>query len=822
MANGKSSFTACRLAGRILAMLLAGLWLAPGAQGQLVAPFTSTDVGSGSGTTDIRGDSLWLTSTGADIWEAEDAFRFAHVAFANDAAIVVKLDDYAGPSEWGKAGLLFRDGLGASARFVDLVRTRDHGLEFQYRAGEGANAQTIATVRSVVGLPVWLQLTREQDRFTAFYRTATAAPWIEVDRFTLALPDTVFAGFAVTSGNGQAPGQATFFQPVVEGLACVETAPEFALPDRSGFPGQSLELDLAAYVFSNACSGEVTYALVSGAGAVEGSRYRWTATTPGTYPVTVRATNLGGSTQASFTVRVLSATLQLPPLHVDGRHIKDPDGNIVILRGVAVADLRVLNTQRSGWPATRVMERAADEFGARVIRLTVHPSQWLPDPDGYFIDHLDPAVQWAVEHGVYVIVDWHYVAGGGNDPSYPELADETRAFWSATAPRYAGNANVLYELFNEPAEPADWATWKSFAQPWIDLIRSRADNLLLVSGYWFSSIIAPALDDPFEGDDLVYVAHVYPDQAGATNPDPKAVWEANWGTVADRFPVIVTEWGYENVPGHHWSGGTGSNYGEPLQAYIEGRGLSWTAWCFDSVWGPKMFDNDWNVLSGDDFQGQFVKDWLLFHRGEERPVLGISASALDFGMHSAGEEATRTLQVWNTGQGPLDLSITSDHPQFAVDAPDFSVPVAVAVGDTLTVTVRFLSLGGGIQQGTLIVQHNAIGGERRIDLFGLSRGAATGVEDPAGVPAAFALAANYPNPFNPRTMVPFDVARPTQVRLAVFDTLGREVAVLLDAHLTAGQHSVPFHAASLPSGSYLIALLADGRRVDVRAVVLAK
>ncbi len=71
-------------------------------------------------------------------------------------------------------------------------------------------------------------------------------------------------------------------------------------------------------------------------------------------------------------------------------------------------------------------------------------------------------------------------------------------------------------------------------------------------------------------------------------------------------------------------------------------------------------------------------------------------------------------------------------------------------------------------------------------------------------PSRYVLRQNYPNPFNPSTRVAFDVPLPGHVRIAVFDIIGREVAVLVDGALSPGRHEVSFDAEGLPSGPYLI------------------
>ena len=70
------------------------------------------------------------------------------------------------------------------------------------------------------------------------------------------------------------------------------------------------------------------------------------------------------------------------------------------------------------------------------------------------------------------------------------------------------------------------------------------------------------------------------------------------------------------------------------------------------------------------------------------------------------------------------------------------------------------------------------------------------------LPHAFALMQNYPNPFNPNTQIQFTLAQAGQIRLTVYNALGREVATLADGHYTAGLHSVTFDASTLSSSVY--------------------
>ncbi|MCB0263427.1 MAG: T9SS type A sorting domain-containing protein [Calditrichaeota bacterium] len=88
-------------------------------------------------------------------------------------------------------------------------------------------------------------------------------------------------------------------------------------------------------------------------------------------------------------------------------------------------------------------------------------------------------------------------------------------------------------------------------------------------------------------------------------------------------------------------------------------------------------------------------------------------------------------------------------------------------------------------------------------------GVITGIEHNNGViPMATALQDNYPNPFNPSTVIPFDLRENTFVTLNVYDMLGRKVATLVNGQLGAGSYKVDFDAANLPSGYYIYDLKA--------------
>ncbi len=86
------------------------------------------------------------------------------------------------------------------------------------------------------------------------------------------------------------------------------------------------------------------------------------------------------------------------------------------------------------------------------------------------------------------------------------------------------------------------------------------------------------------------------------------------------------------------------------------------------------------------------------------------------------------------------------------------------------------------------------------------------VEDEKSVqtslPETLVLEQNYPNPFNPSTKVQFTLPSDAVAKLVVYNTLGEEVATLINTELKAGTHSAEFRADGLSSGIYFLRLVA--------------
>lgn len=90
------------------------------------------------------------------------------------------------------------------------------------------------------------------------------------------------------------------------------------------------------------------------------------------------------------------------------------------------------------------------------------------------------------------------------------------------------------------------------------------------------------------------------------------------------------------------------------------------------------------------------------------------------------------------------------------------------------------------------------------------------------VPISNVLYNNYPNPFNPATIIKFSLANNAYIELKVYDILGREVSKLLSGEVTKGEHTVLFEANTLASGVYIYLLKVNGATLQTKKMLLLR
>jgi hypothetical protein len=110
----------------------------------------------------------------------------------------------------------------------------------------------------------------------------------------------------------------------------------------------------------------------------------------------------------------------------------------------------------------------------------------------------------------------------------------------------------------------------------------------------------------------------------------------------------------------------------------------------------------------------------------------------------------------------------------------------------------------------------------RVKCFNGGNGTVIGITNiNTTIPDKFSLSQNYPNPFNPETNIKFGLPKASNVKLAVYDMLGREVDVIINNKMDAGSYNATWNALPYASGVYFYRLTADGF-TDVKKMIVVK
>jgi hypothetical protein len=116
------------------------------------------------------------------------------------------------------------------------------------------------------------------------------------------------------------------------------------------------------------------------------------------------------------------------------------------------------------------------------------------------------------------------------------------------------------------------------------------------------------------------------------------------------------------------------------------------------------------------------------------------------------------------------------------------------------------------------------GGSALLDIA-IAAPAARLVANAAGLPVAYGLDANYPNPFNPSTSITFHLPAPTTVHLAIYNMLGQRIATLIDGERPIGTHVVAWDSRNdagrlVAAGTYLMLLESELGQLRGRMTLL--
>lgn len=95
-----------------------------------------------------------------------------------------------------------------------------------------------------------------------------------------------------------------------------------------------------------------------------------------------------------------------------------------------------------------------------------------------------------------------------------------------------------------------------------------------------------------------------------------------------------------------------------------------------------------------------------------------------------------------------------------------------------------------------------------------------GIGQPSSIPDKFVLNQNWPNPFNPGTVIPYTLSESGSVRLSVYDAAGRLIAVLVNQKQSEGKYEITFSGPGLASGVYFYQLTCEGFTQSRKMILL--
>jgi hypothetical protein len=194
-----------------------------------------------------------------------------------------------------------------------------------------------------------------------------------------------------------------------------------------------------------------------------------------------------------------------------------------------------------------------------------------------------------------------------------------------------------------------------------------------------------------------------------------------------------------------------------------------------------------------------------FIRGGAR--ISMDTRFVDLGeIPKSGVPFDTSFYVYNRGWATDSLSTAIDPGNLTPDTALVVLPgpFTLAPGDSHKVTFRIRT---GLIAPDYFAAQVFVTSAKTPGVNVLGKNYAFQIVTPVGVvdkrlPTAFGLEQNYPNPFNPNSDIRYQIAELSNVRLAVYDVLGREVAVLVNEKKGPGTYQVRFEASTLPSGVY--------------------
>ena len=178
----------------------------------------------------------------------------------------------------------------------------------------------------------------------------------------------------------------------------------------------------------------------------------------------------------------------------------------------------------------------------------------------------------------------------------------------------------------------------------------------------------------------------------------------------------------------------------------------------------------------------------------------ISINHINFGNVKQSSSKDTTLTIKNIGSDTLKVKLWTNSSMFTIQNPN--IIIKVLVGSSIGLKITFAPATVGSVNGKLYYEHNSEN-TLKLDSITLTANVITSIKYGTEIPKIYSLNQNYPNPFNPSTIIRFGLPYESNVKIAVYNSLGNIVDVIANERVNANFYEVAWHAKNHPTGLYI-------------------
>lgn len=284
-------------------------------------------------------------------------------------------------------------------------------------------------------------------------------------------------------------------------------------------------------------------------------------------------------------VRRPSEAGALQVIEIDGQMtLADENSKPIQLRGMSTHGLQ--------WFGEIVNENSfatlSSDWDSNVIRLALYIGENGYSKDPALKELVYKGIDLAFKNDMYVIVDWHVLAPG--DPNEAVYAG-AKDFFAEIADHYKNDPkyfSIIWEICNEPSpnnsggngltnDAAGWQAVKKYAEPIVEMLRTKGDNIIIVGNPNWSQRPDLAADDPINADNIMYAVHFYSGthMSSADSKDRSNVMANARYALENGVAIFVSEWGTSEASGNN---GPFLDESDVWIEFMNSNNISWCNW----------------------------------------------------------------------------------------------------------------------------------------------------------------------------------------------------------------------------------------------------